>query len=74
MAILTIRNVPPEVHLALRIQAATHKRSTEAEVRDILKNAVKPKQSIRMGDALAAVGRQIGLTAEDCEIIARISE
>ena len=34
MAILTIRNVPDDVHRALRVRAARHGRSTEAEVRD----------------------------------------
>ncbi|MDK1494618.1 plasmid stabilization protein, partial [Sinorhizobium sp. 7-81] len=30
MAILTVRNVPDEVHRALRVRAAMHGRSTEA--------------------------------------------
>lgn len=33
MAVLTVRNVPDEVHRALRLLAAQHGRSTEAEVR-----------------------------------------
>lgn len=41
MAILTVRNVPDEVHRALRLRAAEHGRSTEAEVREILESAVK---------------------------------
>jgi plasmid stability protein len=61
MAVLIVRNVPDEVHRALRMRAAQHGRSTEAEVRDILETAVKPAQRIRMGDALAAIGRRIGL-------------
>jgi plasmid stability protein len=36
MAMLTVRNVPDEVHRALRVRAALHGRSAEAEVRDIL--------------------------------------
>jgi antitoxin FitA len=52
MPILTVRNVPEEVHRALRVRAAMHGRSTEAEVRVILESAVKPEQRIRMGDAL----------------------
>lgn len=65
MAVLTIRNVSAEVHRALRVRAAAHGRSTEAEVRDILENCVKPEQRLRMGDALAAMGRRAGLTDED---------
>ena len=65
MAILTVRNVPDEVHRALRLRAAMHGRSTEAEVRDILESAVKSEQRIRMGDALAEIGRRAGLTNDD---------
>lgn len=65
MAILTVRNVPDEVHRALRVRAAAHGRSTEAEVRDILENCVKPEQRLRMGDALAAIGRHAGLKDKD---------
>ncbi|SOY44678.1 FitA-like ribbon-helix-helix domain-containing protein [Cupriavidus taiwanensis] len=65
MPILTIRNVPDEVHRALRLRAAEHGRSTEAEVREILEHAVKSGQRVRMGDALAELGRRAGLTNED---------
>jgi plasmid stability protein len=68
MAMLTVRNLPEEVHRALRVQAALHGRSTEAEVREILASAVKPDARVRVGDALAALGRQIGLTNEDFEV------
>ncbi len=68
MAVLTIRNVPDEVHRALRTRAAQHGRSTEAEVRDILAHVVKPEHRIRMGDALSALGRGIGLTNKDLAI------
>jgi plasmid stability protein len=62
---LTVRNLPDEVHRALRVRAAQHGRSTEAEVREILAAAVKPDERLRMGDALAALGREIGLTDKD---------
>jgi antitoxin FitA len=65
MAMLTVRNLPDEVHRALRLRAAQHGRSTEAEVRAILTNAVKPEQRIRLGDTLAALSREIGLTNAD---------
>ncbi|MBB2718424.1 MULTISPECIES: FitA-like ribbon-helix-helix domain-containing protein [Rhizobium] len=65
MAVLTVRNVPVEVHRALRLRAAMNGRSTEAEIRDILENVVNPKQRIRMGDALAELGRRSGLTSDD---------
>lgn len=65
MAILTVRNVPDEVHRALRLRAAEHGRSTEAEVREILESAVKSEKRLRMGDALAELGRRVGLTNGD---------
>ena len=71
MAMLTVRNLPDDVHRALRAQAALHGRSTEAEVREILAIAVKPESRVRLGDALAALGRKIGLTNEDFEGLAQ---
>ena len=74
MAMLTVRNLPDDVHRALRVQAALHGRSTEAEVREILAIAVKPEARVRMGDALAALGRKIGLTNEDFAAFDRVSD
>ncbi len=69
MAMLTVRNLPDEVHRALRVQAALHGRSTEAEVREILAAAVKPETRLRLGDALAALGLKAGLTNADVEAL-----
>jgi plasmid stability protein len=69
MAILTVRNLPDDVHRALRVRAARHGRSTEAEVREILAAAVKPEKRVRVGEALAAIGRKIGLTDEDFAVL-----
>lgn len=74
MAMLTIRNLPDDVQHALRMQAALHGRSTEAEVREILATAVKPEARVRMGDALAALSRDIGLTTEDFETLDRVRD
>lgn len=74
MAMLTVRNLPDEVHRALRVRAAQHGHSTEAEVRAILSNAVKPESRVRLGDALAALGREIGLTNEDFEVFADVRD
>ncbi len=68
MAMLTVRNLPDEVHRALRVRAARAAHSTEAEVRAILASAVKPDTRVRMGDALADLGRLMGLTNEDVEV------
>ena len=74
MAMLTVRNLPDEVHRALRVRAAQHGRSTEAEVREILALAVKPEARLRLGDALSALGRQIGLTNEDVEVVQQVRD
>ena len=52
MATLTIRNLPDDVRDRLRLRAAAHGRSMEAEARDLLQRAVA-----RGGD-LSAVARQ----------------
>ena len=46
MANLNVRNLPDEVHRAIRIQAAQHGRSTEAEIRSILERAAKPNARV----------------------------
>lgn len=74
MAILTVRNVPDDVHRALRLRAAQHGRSTESEVREILAKAVKPEQRVRLGDALAALGREVGLTDEDFAVLDQVRD
>ena len=53
MAVLTVRNLPDEVHRALRVRAAQHGRSTEAEVRALLEEAVKPQGRLKLGSLLA---------------------
>ncbi len=55
MSSVTVRNLPESTHRALKLRAAQHGRSTEAEIRLILENAVAPERP--MGSALAAVGR-----------------
>jgi plasmid stability protein len=74
MAMLTVRNLPDDVHRALRTQAALHGQSTEAEVREILAIAVKPETRVRLGDALAALGKKVGLTSEDFEVFQQVRD
>jgi len=68
MAVLTMRNLPAEVHRALRVRAAQHGRSTEAEVRDILESAVRPEGRVKLGSLLAEIGRRAKLTDEEFAI------
>ncbi|WP_426269732.1 FitA-like ribbon-helix-helix domain-containing protein [Dyella kyungheensis] len=60
MASVTIRNLPEETHRALRVRAATHGHSTEAEIRAILESAVRPENRIKLGSLLADIGREVG--------------
>jgi plasmid stability protein len=71
MAMLTVRNLPEEVHRALRVRAAVHGRSTEAEVRAILEEAVKPQGRVKLGSLLADIGRQAKLSDEDFAVFAQ---
>jgi len=74
MAMLTVRNLPDDVHRAMRMQAIQHGRSTEAEVREILAGIVKPESLARLGEALAALSRDIGLTNEDFVVFERLRD
>ena len=68
MPTLTVRNVSEEVHRALRVRAAQHGRSTEAEVRAILEDAVKPEGRVKLGSLLADIGRRAKLTDEELTV------
>lgn len=73
MPVITVRNLPDEVHRALRARAAGHGRSTEAEVRAILAEAVKPSARLQLGSLLQDIGRSARLTNADVNRIARRS-
>ena len=59
MPVITIRNPPEETHRALKVRAARHGRSAEAEIREILKNAVRTDAPLKIGSELAAFGRRL---------------
>jgi antitoxin FitA len=67
MPAVTIRNLPEETHRALKVRAAQHGRSTEAEIREILENAVRPPERVKLGSELAAIGREFGGVVFDIE-------
>ena len=58
MANVLIRNLPAEVHRALKVRAALNDRSTDAEIREILTAAVQPLE-------LEGIGREVGLSESD---------
>jgi antitoxin FitA len=65
MGSVTIRNLPDEVHRALRLRAARHGRSTEAEIRSILEQATKPEGRVKLGSYLQAAAREAGPLSEE---------
>jgi antitoxin FitA len=64
MAAVTIRNLSEEAHRALKVRAARHGRSTEAEIREILEAAARPEKRLKIGSELAAFGRRFRLNLE----------
>lgn len=74
MPSITVRNVPDEVHRALKVLAAQHGRSAEAEIRDILTNAVKPQGRRQLGTLLAEIGRRAKLSDEDFATIEQVRD
>jgi plasmid stability protein len=65
MPAVTIRNLSDETHRALKVRAAQHGRSAEAEMRAILDSAVRPAERLRLGSALSALSLKAGLTNAD---------
>jgi plasmid stability protein len=74
MAAVTIRNLSEAAHRALKVRAAQHNRSAEAEMRAILEAAVRPAGRLRLGTALAEMSRKIGLTNADVEALDQIRD
>ncbi len=74
MPSVTVRNVPDEVHRAIRVRAAQHGRSIEAEMRDILQAAVKPQSRVELGSMLAEIGRKLKLTEEEFAIFESVRD
>ena len=70
MAQLVVRNLEDDVKVRLQRRARRHGHSTEEEVRDILRNAVKGEDEARapLGSRLAARFAGIGVTEEIPEL------
>jgi plasmid stability protein len=65
MSSLNVRNLSDATYKALRIRAAQHSRSMEAEIRAILDDAVSPRQKTGLGSMLAAIGQDFGCVELD---------
>jgi plasmid stability protein len=74
MGMMTVRNIPDEVHNALKARAKRNNRSTEAEVRAILEEVTRAETGLQMGDALSALGHRIGLADDDFDLIGQVRD
>jgi plasmid stability protein len=74
MAMLTVRNLPDEIHRALRARAVSHGQSMEAEVRAILESAVRPQGSVKLGSLLVEMGRQAKLSDEEFVVFEQVRD
>lgn len=72
MAMLTVRNLPDEVHRALRVRAARNGQSMEAEVRAILESAVSPQGRVKLGSLLADMGRRAKLSDDEFAVFEKV--
>jgi len=59
MATFIIRNLPDELHRALKKRAFDHGRSLEAEVRAIIESSVEDFDSMGLGSRLGNLGKNL---------------
>jgi plasmid stability protein len=74
VAMLTVRNLPDAVHRALRVRAAQHGHSMEAEVREILESTISPKGRMKLGSLLADVGRKAKLSDDEFAVFGQVRD
>ena len=74
MAMLTVRNLPDEVHRALRVRAARRGHSMEAEVREILESAISPQGRVKLGSMLADMGRRAKLSDDEFAVFEQVRD
>lgn len=60
MPAITVRNLSEETHRGLKARAAAHGRSTEAEVRHILSQAVSSTPEEGLGTRIAQIAAEAG--------------
>ncbi|ABE40363.1 FitA-like ribbon-helix-helix domain-containing protein [Rhodopseudomonas pseudopalustris] len=74
MVAVTIRNLSEEAHRALKVRAAQHNRSAEAEMRAILEAAVRPEGRLLLGTTLREIGQKYDITNADIEAIEQVRD
>jgi antitoxin FitA len=72
MAMLKVRNLPDEVHQALRVRATQHGHSIGAEARQILESAINPPGRVKLGTLLADIGRHARLSDEELAVFDQV--
>ncbi|WP_194949265.1 FitA-like ribbon-helix-helix domain-containing protein [Actinomyces trachealis] len=60
MPSMVIRNLPEWTHQALKARARRHGRSTEAEARAVLGEAVAEEAGQRLGSILTSIRQEVG--------------
>jgi plasmid stability protein len=60
MPAVTVRNIPEETHRAIKQRAKMHGVSAEAEIRNILEEAVRPAERVKLGTLLYELGQRFG--------------
>ena len=74
MPSITVRNIPDEVHRAIRVRAARHGRSAEAEIREILESAVRSEGRVKLGSLLAEIGRKARLADAEFAVFEKVRD
>jgi len=76
MAQLLVRQLDDDVKEKLQRRARRHGRSTEEEIREILRNAVRSEGNIRtrLGSRIAARFRRVGLDEEIPELRGHLAQ
>ena len=74
MAMMTVRNIPDEIYRGLRVQAAIHGQSAEAEMRSILENAIKNRKRVKLGSLLLEIGTQARLTDDEFATLSQVRD
>lgn len=64
---LLVRQLPPEVHRALKARARQENKSAEALAREILSGSLLPEASLGFGHRLAAIWKGAELSDIDFE-------
>ena len=74
MPMLSVRNISDEVHRALRVRAAQHGHSMEAEVREILESVVSPTGRVKLGSLLADMGKRAKLSEAEFAVFEQVRD